>query len=224
MAQNGTTCSQQVCQTIHVGDQLCIDPSTIDTNIACPAVFDPVCGCDSITYPNACEAQYRYGVTSWTPGACATRCFDPAWFNPLVLCAEIYDPVCGCDDVTYQNECIALYLYGITSWIKGPCCPPQDCKALFEVEKLTDRTVVLWDASEQSDNWMLDFGDGVVHTGPFDTLSHQYAVPGIYQICLDIANVGGSCTDKYCTLVDFRSTGTNNPIDIASVLVYPNPA
>jgi len=51
----------------------CIDTNMIDLGVFCPGVIDPVCGCDSVTYQNACQATYYYGVSSYYPGVCVTN-------------------------------------------------------------------------------------------------------------------------------------------------------
>lgn len=51
----------------------CIDSSQIDLSVFCQGAIDPVCGCDSVTYQNACEATYYYGVSSYYPGVCVTN-------------------------------------------------------------------------------------------------------------------------------------------------------
>ena len=37
-------------------DENCIDESLIDVTSACIEIYDPVCGCNGITYPNSCYA------------------------------------------------------------------------------------------------------------------------------------------------------------------------
>ena len=50
----------------------------------------------------------------------------PQWVDECVVrvpthesCVEVYDPVCGCNDVTYSNECVANR--SVSLWTHGGC-------------------------------------------------------------------------------------------------------
>ena len=58
------------CQSLQVHQiDNCIDPSKINEEAICTMEYAPVCGCNDITYGNACQAE-NSGVLKWTKGEC----------------------------------------------------------------------------------------------------------------------------------------------------------
>ena len=48
-------------------------------------------------------------------------CIDSLLINDSTYCITVYDPVCGCDGLTYSNSCFAG-ISGITFYVEGECC------------------------------------------------------------------------------------------------------
>ena len=59
----------------------CVDSTLIDLNVLCPGVYEPVCGCDSITYSNSCAAMNHGGVVSFTDGECGSAKLTENWMS-----------------------------------------------------------------------------------------------------------------------------------------------
>ncbi len=99
-----------------------------------------MCGCDGVTYSSSCMASAS-GANVAYPGLCQ-GCTDNAQCKAGEYCAKehgdcdgfgtcevtpdvcppVYDPVCGCDSMSYANACVAATAGVNTS--DGPCFFP----------------------------------------------------------------------------------------------------
>lgn len=51
-----------------------------------------------------------------------TQCLDTFKANPTFQCNDpAYIPVCGCNRVTYRNQCVAYNVAGVLNWTSGVC-------------------------------------------------------------------------------------------------------
>jgi hypothetical protein len=117
--QNYTLSVSDANGTIHTATinanclgSLCLDSNLVDSALLCPPVYAPVCGCDNVTYMNACLAAYTYGVSTWTQGVCGANGLSlNISTNPDASCDSI---VIGCSGSANIIASGGLAPYSIT--------------------------------------------------------------------------------------------------------------
>ncbi|MEQ1747016.1 MAG: PKD domain-containing protein [Saprospiraceae bacterium] len=151
-------------------------------------------------------AQYEVlnpdGQTTCTTTRCQTvtvsaaSCANPDLTNPGAICSSVFAPVCGCNGVTYPNECTAM-ASGLTKWWAGECGAPTSgaCGADLDMAVVNGSpsqgyTVRFRNLSAGTyASVQIDFGDGssLWAGSPADTVVfHHYASGGIYRVNLTV--------------------------------------
>jgi hypothetical protein len=144
----------------------CIDADLINEEVACPAVYLPVCGCNGVTYGNSCEAKYYNGVVSWTNGPCGDQnagdCMaaftferDSNWVNFYnnSNAANITDYFWDFGDGTSSTEMDVQHLYESSGWYKvclsisgfdstGISCEDIFCDSIYISDGCVDSSMI----------------------------------------------------------------------------------
>lgn len=112
--------SEEILTGVVLGNSGSLVIENTGTATPCTREYMPVCGNDNNTYPNVCVAN-SVGIVTLTEGECkktetvtpapvktgATTEVTPPKNEDSKVCTMEYAPICGVDNKTYSNTCMA---------------------------------------------------------------------------------------------------------------------
>jgi hypothetical protein len=176
--------------------------------------------CVTLTTVDGCSAQDCVDAGSLNGG-----CIDESLIDPSMGCFEIWAPVCGCDGVTYSNECYATHYGGVTEFTMGECGSAGGCAPVIEAwpsEVPGVWNFLVYDALDPSGeplsadavDWFFN-GDIVSNNGPGGSL--QVAFWGTNDVWV-------GCASMLCQDVVMESCweGSNSDVECEQVVLAVN--
>ena len=154
------------------------------------------------------------GLLYFSAPSIFAQCIDSSLISPNIICPTVIDPVCGCDQVTYDNSCVATYLFGVTSYTQGPCNPVSNCNAGFQTSGGVGCSMDFYGYGADSYEWEFE-GSNTLASG--NVVSHTFPGDGSYWVMLLAYNDQDQLCDsmyQYVTVI-----GCEDSICIDSSLI-----
>ncbi|MBK7335425.1 MAG: PKD domain-containing protein [Saprospirales bacterium] len=164
--------------------------------LADSSALEELCAVYQVEYPDGTICEGSWCGNIWE----STECIDSTLIQPNFQCPNVFLPVCGCDGVTYANECEAKYYYGVSSWTQGPCAGYYgDCVAYCYYYQMTDTSYFVVNTSVgdyDQFHWILDGGAPTANNVGNFLLSMPEE--GYHKICIEIWDTDSGCSSSYC--------------------------
>lgn len=103
----------------------------------CLTIYNPVCSSSSVTFMNLCVVEKCSNTNFISFGTCGSSNCVPPQNTQQCPCTFDFTPICGNDNVTYQNQCVAL-CGGATLKTQNACVQPCGCTNVYKPVCSTD--------------------------------------------------------------------------------------
>lgn len=113
--------SMPITDTMYVSVLLTNDSAFLNGNSVACLIEDYLFWEETEIIPGTFQGSWTLGGSVGVDVSEPASCVNADLIDPSILCPEIFEPVCGCDGVTYSNSCEATFIGGLTSWEDGPC-------------------------------------------------------------------------------------------------------
>jgi PKD repeat protein len=191
--------------------------------------------CAQYRVRNLFDGSVCYATRCQSITVAESACINPVLADVTSLCpgaSQLFAPVCGCDGITYPNECSAM-AKGLSQWWAGECGSVfGTCVTKLQAKIISgspDAGYIAQFCNQSVGNYafaQMDFGDGtpIWEGASWDTILHHYNSTGIYRANLTAWTNNGCLSSVTQLLVTDAMSMAIADLPVATDYVMPGDA